>query len=77
MSSPHGEAATGSWVQRFVAAYKRDFLNGSRLDRQRRQGEWGGISADVGRKLGGKWTAHSHRPIRGLIAKSGLAPGDP
>jgi hypothetical protein len=58
-----------------MAVYKRDVLDGPRLDPRRRQGGWGGISADIGGQLGGTWTARSHRPVRGLIARSQVATG--
>lgn len=63
------------WVNhRVVAVYKRDLLMEGRtgikgqgiLDPRRRQGGWGGVSADVGRQRGGTWTSRSRSVIDGL-----------
>lgn len=53
-----------------VAAYKEDVLLPSgRLDPKKRRGGWGALSAEVGRQLGGTWTARSRRTIDGLVSR--------
>lgn len=56
-----------------VLAWKRDALDatGTRLDNERRRGGWGALSSDIGRQLGGTWTARSARTLRGLRAVAG------
>jgi len=50
-----------------VAAWKRDLLGpGGTLDRTRRQGGWGALAVEVGRELGGVWTARSLQSVEGL-----------
>ena len=61
-----------------VAISKRDALTlRGILDRNRRGGGWGATAADVGRQLGGKWTARSIRTLSGAIkrAQSGSSSG--
>jgi hypothetical protein len=50
-----------------VPVVKRDAMAGARLDKNRRDGGWGAISADVARHRGGRWTARSWRPVAGLL----------
>ena len=37
-----------------------------RLDRTRRMGGWGGVSADIERQLGGEWTSRAISTLKGL-----------
>jgi hypothetical protein len=50
-----------------VPVVKRDAMAGARLDKNRRDGGWGAISADVARQRGGRWTARSWRPVAGIL----------
>ena len=68
------------WVnERVVAVYKRDLLmnelmdvkEGAVLDPRRRQGGWGGVSADVAKQAGGTWTSRSRSVIDGLRRRAG------
>jgi hypothetical protein len=52
-----------------VAVWKLDLLDDSRLDRDRRRGGWGAVSADISRQVGGRWTARSRRTLDGLCAR--------
>ena len=49
-----------------VAAWKLDLIRDGKLDSTHRRGGWGGVSADVARQVGGRWTARSRRTILGL-----------
>jgi hypothetical protein len=51
---------------RIVAVHKLDQLQDGKLDRQHRRGGWGAVSADIGRQVGGRWTARSRRTLEGL-----------
>jgi hypothetical protein len=54
-----------------VAVTKRDALTlRGTLDRNRREGGWGAIAANVGRQLGGKWTARSKRTLSGALREA-------
>lgn len=53
-----------------VAIQKCDVLDGSRLDRRRRRGGWGAVSADVAAQLGGTWTAWSARTVAALVQRA-------
>jgi hypothetical protein len=55
---------------RIVLVHKFDVLEGNRLDRARRRGGWGRVSAEVARQAGGRWTARSCRPLEGLQARA-------
>ena len=55
---------------RIVLVHKFDVLEGNRLDRARRRGGWGRVSAEVARQVGGRWTARSRRPLAGLQARA-------
>jgi hypothetical protein len=55
---------------RIVLVHKFDVLKGNRLDRARRRGGWGRISAEVARQAGGRWTARSRRPLAGLQTRA-------
>jgi hypothetical protein len=59
------EAALRRFNHRIVLVHKFDVLEGNRLDRTRRRGGWGHLSAAVARQVGGRWTARSRRPTRG------------
>jgi hypothetical protein len=50
-----------------VPVTKRDVLDGTRLDSNRRDGGWGAISSEVSRAHPGRWTARSWRPVDGLL----------
>jgi len=51
-----------------VGAWKRDRENGNGgLNSRQRGGGWGAVAADVGRQLGGRWTARSKSTVQGLI----------
>ncbi len=50
-----------------VSIVKRDILDRGRLDSTRRDGGWGAISAAVACSHPGRWTAHSWRPVDGLL----------
>jgi hypothetical protein len=52
-----------------VAVWKHDLLTGAKLDRHRRRGGWGAISADIAHQLGGQWTSRSRRTIDGLRSR--------
>ena len=52
-----------------VAVWKLDLLDGARLDRDRRRGGWGAVSADIDRQVGGRWTARSRRTLDGLRSR--------
>jgi hypothetical protein len=57
-----------------IAISKRDALTlGGILDRSRREGGWGAIAGDVGRQLGGKWTARSMRTLSGALKQANSA----
>jgi hypothetical protein len=64
------EAALRRLNDRIVLVYKFDVLEGNRLDRARRRGGWGRVSADVARQVGGRWTARSRRPLAALKARA-------
>ena len=54
-----------------IAISKRDALTlGGILDRSRREGGWGAIAGDVGRQLGGRWTARSIRTLSGVLKQA-------
>lgn len=54
-----------------VAVSKRDALtSGAILDRNRREGGWGAIAAEVGYQLGGRWTARSMRTLSGSLMEA-------
>jgi hypothetical protein len=55
---------------RIVLVHKFDVLEGNRLDRARRRGGWGRVSAEISRQVGGRWTARSRRPLAGLQARA-------
>jgi len=40
------------------------------LDRNRRTGGWGAVSAEAGQRLGGRWTARSRRTITGSLRRA-------
>jgi hypothetical protein len=63
-------AALRQLNDRIVLVHKLDVLEGNRLDRARRRGGWGRISAAVARQVGGRWTARSRRPLTGLQARA-------
>jgi hypothetical protein len=67
------ESTTRAMLRRLdvdmVAVWKLDVLNGSRLDRDRRRGGWGAVSTDIGRQIGGRWTARSRRTLDGLRSR--------
>ena len=51
-----------------VGALKRDRENeNGRLNSSQRGGGWGALAKDVGRQLGGRWTARSQSTVQGLI----------
>ena len=51
-----------------IGAWKRDRENeNGRLNPGERGGGWGAVAKDVGRQLGGRWTARSHSTVQGLI----------
>ena len=57
-----------------IGVRKRDVLGGDdTLNRNRRGGGWGKVSADIESQLGGQWTARSGRTIMGLIRKEQAA----
>ncbi len=64
------EAALRRFNDRIVLVHKFDVLEGNRLDRARRRGGWGQVSATVARQVGGRWTARSRRPLAGLQARA-------
>ena len=64
------EAALQRFNDRIVLVHKFDVLEGNRLDRARRRGGWGHLSAAVARQVGGRWTARSRRPLAGLLARA-------
>jgi hypothetical protein len=64
------EAALWRFSDRIVLVHKFDVLAGNRLDRTRRRGGWGQVSAAVARQIGGRWTARSRRPLAGLQARA-------
>jgi hypothetical protein len=43
------------------------------LDRNRRKGGWGAVAADLGRNLGGTWTARSIRTLAGTLKAADAA----
>lgn len=54
-----------------VGGWKRDREERpGRLDRGERAGGWGAIARDVGRQLGGVWTARSSRTVKGILSKA-------
>jgi hypothetical protein len=67
---PIPEAALRRFDDRIVLVHKFDVLEGNRLDRARRRGGWGHLSAAVARQVGGRWTARSRRPLMGLQARA-------
>ena len=64
------EAALRRFNDRIVLVHKFDVLEGNRLDRARRRGGWGQVSATVARQVGGRWTARSRGPLAGLQARA-------
>ena len=56
-----------------VTVWKLDPLLGEILDRDRRRGGWGAISADIARQVGGRWTSRSRRTIDGLRNRASIA----
>ena len=52
-----------------VAVHKRDCLRLGQhgLDPGRRLGGWGAISKEIGRDVGGEWTARSHTTVAGVL----------
>ena len=56
-----------------VAVHKLDWLKDGKLDRQHRRGGWGGVSADIARQIGGRWTARSRRTLDGLRQRASAA----
>ena len=52
-----------------VLVHKRDTVTPAAiLDRERRRmGGWGAVAAEVGRQLGGEWTARSVRTLAGTL----------
>jgi len=64
------EAALRRLNDRIVLVHKFDVLAGNRLDRARRRGGWGQVSAAVAGQVGGRWTARSHRPLAALRARA-------
>jgi hypothetical protein len=61
-----------------VAVHKNDAVtDAGRLDRTRRHGGWGAISADVSRQVEGVWTARSRRAIEGLLNRVERSYGSP
>ena len=51
-----------------VLVHKRDAVTPAAiLDRERRMGGWGAVAAEVGRQLGGEWTARSVRTLAGTL----------
>ena len=46
------------------------------LDRNRRSGGWGAVAADLGRNLGGTWTARSIRTLAGTLQSAGATMRD-
>lgn len=64
------EAALWRLNDRIVLVHKFDVLADDRLDRARRRGGWGQVSAAVARQVGGRWTARSRRPLAGLQARA-------
>jgi hypothetical protein len=63
-------AALCPFNDRIVLVHKFDVLEGHRLDRARRRGGWGRVSATVAGQVGGRWTARSRRPLTGLQARA-------
>jgi hypothetical protein len=54
-----------------VAIRKHDALTSRGiLDRARRAGGWGAIAGEIGRQLGGKWTARSMRTLSGILERA-------
>jgi hypothetical protein len=54
-----------------VIALKRDTTTSTGiLDRNRRSGGWGAVAAEIAQKLGGRWTARSHRTITGSLRRA-------
>jgi hypothetical protein len=64
------EAALRRLNERIVLVCKFDVLDGNRLDRARRRGGWGRVSAAVAGQVGGRWTARSWRPLAALQARA-------
>lgn len=64
------EAALRRLDDRIVLVHKLDVLEGNRLNRARRQGGWGHVSAAVAKQVGGRWTARSRRPVASLLARA-------
>jgi hypothetical protein len=64
------EAALQRFNDRIVLIHKFDVLAGNRLDRARRRGGWGRLSAALARQAGGRWTARSRRPLAALQARA-------
>ena len=55
-----------------VAAWKRDCLDSKdRLDRDRRGGGWGALSADLASQTKSRWTARSARTLKGALRLAG------
>jgi hypothetical protein len=67
------EAALRRLNDRIVLIHKFDVLAGNRLDRARRRGGWGQVSAAIARQVGGRWTARSRRPLACLQPRAEYA----
>lgn len=51
-----------------ITVQKKDALTPKgTLDQARRGGGWGAIASDVGKQIGGKWTARSKRTLLGVL----------
>jgi hypothetical protein len=51
-----------------VAAWKLDRVTGAGgLDTKNRGGGWGAVALDLGRQVGGVWTARSARSVQGVV----------
>jgi hypothetical protein len=54
-----------------ILAWKRDQEDArGRLDKRRRGGGWGAVSATVARQLGGVWTARSASTLDGVLVRA-------